>query len=176
MPAARSRETAVVNCRPVGGHPGQEAALAGRLHAVATEPLQHLGVRADPGQPGRDDRGGQAGVAGQRRRHGQDGGDAAAAGGLDDAVDGEVGLASPAPGRAAPRRRPAGRAGPTRSASECTATDFTPSRVQARDHRAGGRPAAGHEHALDTQLRHGCPLLRSPVRRPPTLCGNRSAP
>ena len=67
MPAARSRDTAVVKRRPVGGHPGQEAALAGRLHAVAAEPLEHLGVRTDPGEPGRDDGGGQAGVAGERR-------------------------------------------------------------------------------------------------------------
>ena len=92
MPAARSRETGVGEPQAVGGHPGQQSALAGRLHAVATEPLQHLGVRTDPGQAGVDDRGGQPGVAGQRRRHREDGGDAAAPGGLDDAVDGQVGL------------------------------------------------------------------------------------
>ena len=113
----RGRATPASEAQTVGGDPGQEPALAGRLDAVATEPFEHLGVRTHPGQPGLRHRGGQPCIAGQGRRDGEDGGDAAAGRGLDDAVHGQVGLAAGAgPSRTASSARRTCRA--VRSASE----------------------------------------------------------
>ena len=175
MPAARSRETAVVNCSPSAVTQARNPrSLAGSTPSPPSRSSTSASGATQP-QAGRDDGRGQAGVPGQRRRHGQDGGDTAAPGGLDDAVDGEVGLRRR---RRAEQHRVVGQPDvPGRPLGLRVHGDRLHAQpVAGRDHGAGGRPAAGHEHALDTQLCHGCPLLRSPVRHRTTLCGNRSAP
>ena len=138
----------------VGGDPGEQTPFAGRLDAVPAEPLQDVGAGPDPDEAGVAHGGREPRVARQRRRHGEDGRDPAAGGGLDDAVHREVGLA----GRGGPEQhgvvghadvpgRPLGLG--------VDGHRLDPEPGQGRDHRARRRATTGHQHALDPQLCHG---------------------
>ena len=143
MPAARSRDTGVRGCSPSAVTQARKPrSLAG---STPSPPSRSSTSASGPTQasPAVDDGGGERGrcrpapgapagrppprCGARPRRCGRRRGR----------------TPSPAPGRAAPPRRPSGRAGPSRSASECTATDFTPSRAQAgmTAQAAGPRPA-----------------------------------
>ena len=176
MPAARSRATAVVNCSPSAVTQARNpCSLAGSTPSPPSRSSTSASGPIQPARPTRPRRpGGRCRPA--RAGPGSTAGDTAAAGGLDDPVDGEIGLRCR---RGPEQHRVVGQPDvPGRTLGLRVDGDgLDPQPGAGSDDGAGRRPTTGHQHALDTQLCHArSSSVPRAVPRRTRRAENRSAP